>query len=298
MKTLVVIVAYNFERWLTPCLDSLRQSAKKADVVVIDNASTDHTVQRIEAEYPEVRLVKSKENLGFGKANNVGMAIALREGYDFAFLLNQDAWVAPDAIGRMEQTAAAHPEYGIISPVHLDGTGLALDDGFAAYTGFSTLHELRGRERADVFDAAFVNAAFWLIPRQVLERVGGFSPMFFLYGEDVDLANRIKHFGYKIGVCPAATACHDRAKRVVTPQAQARAITVFLLSCYTDIRRSLPMALAFSVGACVKWMGVYGCKGNRFLVKTYWETFTMLLRKTPRILKVRRETKAEGPHFL
>ena len=90
MKILVIIVSYNFERWIDRCLNSLRQSEQQADVVVIDNASQDRTVSLIESRYPEVRLIKSKENLGFGRANNIGMKIALKEGYDAVFLLNQE----------------------------------------------------------------------------------------------------------------------------------------------------------------------------------------------------------------
>ena len=99
MKILVIIVSYNFERWIDRCLNSLRQSEQQADVVVIDNASQDRTVSLIESRYPEVRLIKSKENLGFGRANNIGMKIALKEGYDAVFLLNQDAWIDAKVLG-------------------------------------------------------------------------------------------------------------------------------------------------------------------------------------------------------
>ena len=87
MKVLVIIVSYNFERWIDRCLNSLRHSEYPIDVLVIDNGSKDQTIQRIKNDFPEIRLIESPENLGFGKANNIGMKIALEEGYQYVFLL-------------------------------------------------------------------------------------------------------------------------------------------------------------------------------------------------------------------
>ena len=79
MRILVIIVSYNFERWIDRCLGSLRESVHPVDTVVIDNCSSDSTIQLIEQRYPEVRLIKNKENLGFGRANNIGMEIAITQ---------------------------------------------------------------------------------------------------------------------------------------------------------------------------------------------------------------------------
>lgn len=130
MKILVIIVSYNFERWIKPCLDSLRQSDIPLSVVVVDNASQDRTVERVRKEYPEVRLLPQQENLGFGKANNIGFRIALQEGFDFVFLLNEDAWVDSGTIRTLAETSMRHPEYGILSPIHLTGNRSKQDSGF------------------------------------------------------------------------------------------------------------------------------------------------------------------------
>jgi GT2 family glycosyltransferase len=71
MKVLAIIVSYNFERWITPCLNSLRASEQPVSILVVDNHSTDHTVERIKAEYPEAQLIENKENLGFGAAIHI-----------------------------------------------------------------------------------------------------------------------------------------------------------------------------------------------------------------------------------
>jgi len=141
MKVLVIIVSYNFESWIERCLGSLRLSRYPVDTVVIDNGSKDRTIQRIKKDFPEVRLLPQTENLGFGKANNIGMKIALKEGYDFVFLLNQDAWIDSNTIGKLVELSQSHPQYGILSPVHLTGKGDKPDPGFGYYAQIQQLDE-------------------------------------------------------------------------------------------------------------------------------------------------------------
>ena len=90
MKILVVIVTYNGEHWMEKCIGSIMKSGVKADTYVIDNNSTDGTVAAVRVINPEAIIVESKENLGFGRANNIGMKYALDKGYDYVYLLNQD----------------------------------------------------------------------------------------------------------------------------------------------------------------------------------------------------------------
>ena len=142
MKILVIIVSYNFERWMDRCLGSLRESGQRADIVVIDNASQDNSVRLIQENYPEVRLIQSKTNLGFGRANNIGMKIALTEGYDYVFLLNQDAWIDGSTLGTLARLCQQYPQYGIMSPTHLTGSGNKLEHGFSEYTGMKSLEEI------------------------------------------------------------------------------------------------------------------------------------------------------------
>ena len=133
MKILTIIVSYNFEKWISRCLNSLKASSHPTDIIVIDNCSKDRTVEIIQKEYPQVRLIANSANLGFGRANNIGMQIAMKEGYDAVFLLNQDAWIGNDTLAVLAAQAVRHPEFGILSPVHLNGIGKELDKGFASY---------------------------------------------------------------------------------------------------------------------------------------------------------------------
>ena len=216
-KVFVVIVTYNGAKWVTPCFSSLRKSTVPLHTIVIDNGSQDDTLARIAAEYPEVEIVNTGRNLGFGKANNIGMERAWQRGADYVFLLNQDAWIDPDAVEKLVDACQRHPGYGIISPMHLNGAGDGLDYGFSNYIGPRNCRGLYsdiflGRVK-DVYDVGFVNAAAWMMTRECLERVGGFSPSFFHYGEDDNYTERLKFHKLKLGVLPAARIYHDREQR-------------------------------------------------------------------------------------
>jgi GT2 family glycosyltransferase len=216
MKIHIVIVTYNAEHWLYNCLNSLATSSVPLEVVVVDNKSTDNTVDIIEKQYPHVKLFKSSSNLGFGKGNNIGINYALQNGADYVFLLNQDAYLNPNTISVLVKASQNNPQFGIISPIHLSGNPAIPDRQFVSYVSPPNCHTLYPDYLAnkdnmkEIYETQFVNAALWLLPRNVLLTVGGFDPVFPHYGEDNDFVHRIIYHGYKVGVCPHTTATHDR----------------------------------------------------------------------------------------
>ncbi len=279
MKILVIIVSYNFERWINRCLGSLRNSSYPADIMVVDNGSNDQTTDIIEKEYPEVRLVKTGQNLGFGKANNIGMEVAMNEGYNCVFLLNQDAWIGTETIGTLIKISVKYPEYGILSPVHLNGEGDALDKGFAKYVGENDKKACITNDK-EIVTVPFVNAAFWMLPRKTLEITGGFSPLFYHYGEDIDYVNRVRYHGLKIGYVPGIIGYHDRKERPKpTGEAFYHSEFVYHLSEYANINYSLSKAIAYGMLACLKKM----LKDIKYF-SVWWK----LMKKTKQIIKTRK----------
>ncbi len=218
MKVYAVIVIFNGLKWIDKCLGSLLSSQMGVGLIVIDNGSTDGSIDKIEKDYAQsVRFIKSGANLGFGKANNIGMQIALEEGADYVFLLNQDAWVEQDTIGTLVDVAERNKGYGIVSPVHLNGSYTGLDYNFSLNItpekcpGFYS--DTFVGKHADIYPLEFVNAAAWLISRACLQKTGLFNPAFFFYGEDNNYLQRVKFYGFGIGITPACTICHDREQR-------------------------------------------------------------------------------------
>ena len=296
MKVLVIIVSYNFERWIDRCLGSLQQSEHPVDIVIIDNASQDHTVQRIKEDYPFIRLIESKSNLGFGKANNIGMQIALKEGYDAVFLMNQDAWIAKDAIGILAKLCQEDSSYGIFSPVHLTGNGDKPDPGFGIYAELETLAQLP--EGKKILPLPFVNAAFWMIHVSILKKVGGFCPLFYHYGEDKDFVNRLHYHGYHMAYSPLAFGCHDREYRPLTHEGFLRTEYVYHLSEYANIRYSFPKAFGYAVLATLKKSMESLFKGKFKLSAEYISMSFRLLFKSGNILRYRKQNKLPNPNYI
>ncbi|MCG2794062.1 MAG: glycosyltransferase family 2 protein [Weeksellaceae bacterium] len=224
MKVFAIIVIYNGMQnsWIQKCFDSVINSTIAVQIIAIDNGSDDGSVAFIQENYPDIEFIISQENLGFGKANNVGLRKALDLGGDYFFLLNQDATVDPDTIEKLVQQSKLNPEYGVLSPLHLNGTGDALDYNFSLYITPSHCPHLYSdfvlnRVADRVYECDFVCAAAWLITKESLRIVGGFSPVFYHYGEDDNYVHRLKYHRLKIGVYPKVCIYHDRAQRVGGP---------------------------------------------------------------------------------
>lgn len=215
MKLFVIVVTYKGHRWYERCFLSLRESNLPIQTIVIDNASNDGTVEYIRENFPEIHLIESKDNLGFGRANNVGMRYALDHGCDYVFLLNQDAWIEPNTLEELVYMHKKYPEYGILSPMHMtaDYTSInaLLDDG---KKNTELLSDLYCNNLKEVYEISYINAAAWLIAKKTLDNIGGFCPLFFYTGEDDDYMNRLRFHKIKMGLCPTSRIVHDTRIRL------------------------------------------------------------------------------------
>lgn len=204
-KVFVIIVTYNGARWIDRNMPSLLDSAYPVSIIVVDNKSTDNTVELLQ-KYPQVDVIHTGANLGFGKANNIGMQKALALGADYLFLLNQDAWVFKNTISSLVSKMELHTNIGIMSPQHLSGDGINLDESFKTYSKRRTA-EIATDKIAVV---PFVNAAAWMISKACAEKVGGFEPLFRHYGEDRNYCDRVSYHKFLIGIDADAQIVHDR----------------------------------------------------------------------------------------
>lgn len=223
MKLLVVIVTYNAMQWAERCFDSLRKSTIVPDIFVVDNGSTDGTQAYIHEHYPEVMFQRSKENLGFGQANNIGLQYAIDNDYDYIYLLNQDAWVMPNTFEKLIETSKKHSEYGILSPFQMNADMLQIDAKFirnvCSWTSNKNIfNDLYNQTFDEIYPVQGVMAAHWLITKECLRKVGGFSPSFPHYGEDDNFQERARFYGFKIGIVPSLRVVHDRGDRAYSPK--------------------------------------------------------------------------------
>lgn len=216
------MVTYNGAKWIQKCLLSLRQSSYPVSVVVIDNASQDDTIATIRKDFSEVLLLIEKTNLGFGQANNKGISIALQQGADYIFLLNQDAYVEENTIDTLVATEFENGGYGVLSPLHVNGAGHNLDRGFrnciSKDVSVQTLSDIEnGKSQKGIFAVSFINAAAWLVSKRALMEVGGFNPLLFHYGEDMEYCLRLRYHQLKVGFASSCRIIHDRDDREQSP---------------------------------------------------------------------------------
>ncbi len=221
----VVIVNWNTLDLTRSCLRSLAQHLDGIDheVIVIDNASQDGSPEMIAAEFPETRLIRNSENLGFGVANNQAMRLARGKWF---LLLNSDTELVDDSVANLFARVRAEPQIGVAhcrlqfpdgrlqhTAYRFPSIRLALLEGTGMYkllperAGEILLggYWKYGRER----DVDWVAGAFMLLSREVFDQTGGFDERLFMYGEDLEWCGcRIRDLGWRIRYYPTATVVH------------------------------------------------------------------------------------------
>lgn len=214
MKIYCVIVTYNGMSWIDWCLQGLRSSNIAIIPIIVDNCSTDGTLAHIEQHYPECVVLAQARNLGFGQANNIGIQYAMSHEASHVLLLNQDATIQPSTI---EKLLANDDGKHILTPVHLNGKGQQIDPlfynrtilGSAKQNGLAEDFLLRGATK-DYYEVEYANAACWLLPKTIIEKIGGFNPLFTQYGEDDNYIQRVHYHHMGLRLIPDAFIYHDR----------------------------------------------------------------------------------------
>lgn len=212
-RLLVIIVTYNGMNWIERCLTSIKDSSMNADIFVVDNGSSDGTIDFLKSWKGITQLIISKDNLGFGKANNLGLKYALNNDYDYAYLLNQDAWVDSDVLETLIGIQAQNKGYGILSPLQLNRDKSRLDRNFIDCCPKAMISDALCNRLESLYETRTVMAAHWLVSKECLITTGFFSPTFPHYGEDDNYIQRAKYHNFKIGIVPIVKGTHDRESR-------------------------------------------------------------------------------------
>ncbi|HHS98580.1 MAG TPA: glycosyltransferase family 2 protein [Chloroflexi bacterium] len=228
----VVIVNWNVRDLLRRCLSSLlvagrsspvdQQPAISVEVVVVDNGSTDGSVEMVRAEFPQVRLIANPDNRGFTVANNQGIEVAQGR---YVLLLNPDTEVLGDALATMVAFADGHPDVGVVGPQLLNPDGSVqssrrrfptLATAFFESTWLQPYAPRRLLERYyvldrpedEVQDVDWVTGAALMARREAIEQVGLLDEGFFMYSEELDWCRRFKEAGWRVVYLPTARIVH------------------------------------------------------------------------------------------
>ncbi len=215
MQLSIVIVNYNVRHFLEQCLCSVQKAIAgfRAEVIVIDNNSSDNSIDYLQPHFPSIRFAANHENTGFAKACNQGLKLSTGK---FVLFLNPDTIVPEDCFTKCMAFFDSHPDAGALGIKMLDGSGHFLKESKRSFPSPKTsLFKLFGLSRlfprSKIFskyhlgnldenedhEVDVLAGAFMMIKKEVLDKVGGFEEIFFMYGEDVDLSYRIQKEGYK-----------------------------------------------------------------------------------------------------
>jgi len=215
-----IVVTHNAAAWIERSLESLAGTG--AEVIVVDNASTDGTPGLVREKFPGARVIE-QENRGFGAGNNAGMRVASGRYY---VLLNPDAWLTEGALEKLVAFAEEHPEAAVVGPRLLNPDG-SLQRSVRGYpspwriaTEYFFLRKLGPRTHAlnaffgeqfdheSVREAEYLFGACLLVRREAVDEVGGFDEDFFLMSEEVDWCYRFRQAGWKVLFFPGAEVFH------------------------------------------------------------------------------------------
>ncbi|CAN5263756.1 glycosyltransferase [soil metagenome] len=230
MRLSVIIVNYNVKYFLEQALYSVRKAVAgiDAEVIVVDNNSSDSSVELVREKFPEVILIANKENTGFSKANNQGIAISTGE---YVLLLNPDTVVEEDCFKQCIAFMDGHPDAGALGVKMVDGKGHFLPESkrslptpavsFYKIFGLAALfprskrfgrYHLGYLDDDKTHEIEVLAGAFMFMRRETLDKIGWLDETFFMYGEDIDLSYRVILGGYKNYYYPNARIIHYKGE--------------------------------------------------------------------------------------
>jgi GT2 family glycosyltransferase len=231
-----IVVSYNTRDDLLRCLEALQAATGAAlETIVVDNGSTDGSVDAVRARFPDVRAIANAANLGFARANNLGLRAARGE---FVLVVNSDCEVRPGAVAALCAILETRPEVAIAGPRTVGSDGgpqVSFGPSLTPVAEWRQGRLVRGVKAGDAAalrraaalaaheqEPEWVSASCFLARRSALEAVGGFDESFFLYEEDVDLCLRVRLAGGRILYTPAAEVVHHLGRSMARAPVRAR----------------------------------------------------------------------------
>jgi O-antigen biosynthesis protein len=321
----VIIVNYNVKLFLEQCLCSVQKAITglQAEVIVVDNNSTDDSLAYLQPKFPWVRFIANTDNPGFGKANNQGVAIA--KG-DYILFLNPDTLVPEDCFAQCLAFMEQHADAGALGIKMLDGSGHFLPESKRAFpspltsffklTGMASLfpksklfarYHLGHICKNENHEVDVLAGAFMLLRKKVVEQTGAFDEQFFMYGEDVDLSYRIQKAGWKNYYFADSSIIHFKGESTKKGSLNYvrmfyQAMSLFVKKHYGGGRAAFfnvfiqiaifLRAILTAIGQFIRWIGlplidaaiILSCL---ILVKIFWSTYVKPgLETVPAVIQI------------
>lgn len=256
MDLSIIIVNYNVKEFIYNLLPSLKKAGEGIDyeVIIVDNASSDGSVESLKRDFPEIKLIPLENNLGFSKANNIGLREAAGE---YLLLLNPDTLLSEDTLRVMLGFFRSNPAAGLAGCKILNPDGtlqLACRRSFPGpwvsfckVTGLSTLfpksrlfaqYNLTYLDEGQTYEVDAVSGSFMMMPRKVYEKVGGLDERFFMYGEDLDWCYRVQKAGFKVFYVHSTKIIHYKGES--TKKSSINETEIFYNAMHLFVEKNIP----------------------------------------------------------
>ncbi|MCI0382593.1 MAG: glycosyltransferase family 2 protein [Chlamydiae bacterium] len=216
-KISFIILNWNRKEDTLACLASVSEvDYPNFEIVLVDNGSTDDSIQATQERFPKITIIPTGKNLGYAGGNNVGIQFCLEKGADYLFILNNDTTVSSDTLKNMIPLFKEHPRLGILGckiylfdkPFTFDHLGGKWNRKKACFDLIGWRQFDDGKSWEEPKEIEYVCGAAMLVKREVFQKVGLFEPRFFLFCEEADFCHRARQIGYSTMTCPTAKIWH------------------------------------------------------------------------------------------
>lgn len=291
MKLSIVILSYNREQLLIDCVDSILQnyqdeiSSKKLEIIIVDNASEQKIIDSITkklANKKGVKIIKNKENLGFGKGCNQG---AREAKGDFVLFLNSDTFVESKGFFEMADFIGDNPRIAIAGGKLFNSDGTPQKSTGKFYNLLNFYIMLLGGERFGLLRSSpntnkivdWVSGACLMVEKKVFDQIGGFDENIFMYAEDMELSYRAKKKGYDTYFFADVRVKH---KEHGSSNKTFAVVNIYKgLTYFYKIHKPKPQYIIVKISLLTKAMIIYllgRITNNSYYIKTYGEAFSAI----------------------
>lgn len=212
----VILVNWNTPVHTANCIKSLLTYCNSTlfDIIMVDNGSTDGSLQTLQKDFPNLIYIDNKENLGFAEGNNRGLQYSIGKGYNYSLIINTDTLVNEDIIAALSTHLDEHTEAAAVQPAifwmhqrHKLWNGPCYFNAVLGITQAKTNDKLKELKSYQIVD--WVTGCCVMIKNPALQQAGLFNKQFFLYYEDVELSYRLRSFGYQVHYLPTSKMYHE-----------------------------------------------------------------------------------------